>query len=215
MKSMIRHTLAAALALAASTTLINAQDTGAPTPQRPREGGEGRGGEGRGFGRGMNPIIAALDANKDGEISAEELKNAEAALKTLDKNNDGKLSQDEYRPPMQRGPREGGEGGGQFTVNPEQMATRLMQFDKNADGKLTKDELPERMAGMLERGDTDKDGALSKDEIIALSKQNAAGGPPRDGDQPRRGPRDGEGPREGGDAPKPEASKPAAPAETK
>ena len=46
------------------------------------------------------PLEAALDANGDGIIDAEEIANASAALKKLDKNGDGKLTADEYRPAM-------------------------------------------------------------------------------------------------------------------
>ena len=56
-----------------------------------------------------SPIIEALDANKDGEIDANEINNAAAALKKLDKNGDGKLTMEEVRP---RGGRPGGPGGG-------------------------------------------------------------------------------------------------------
>ena len=51
-------------------------------------------------------IIAALDANHDGVIDADEIANASAALKKLDKNGDGKLTREEYM-----GPRPGGQGG--------------------------------------------------------------------------------------------------------
>lgn len=47
------------------------------------------------------PIVMALDANHDGVISADEIANAPAALKTLDKNGDGQLTKDEYLPPVQ------------------------------------------------------------------------------------------------------------------
>ena len=61
-------------------------------------------------GRMPPPLMAALDANKDGEIDAAEMANASVALKTLDKNNDGKLTGEEIRPPRgDRGP--GGPGG--------------------------------------------------------------------------------------------------------
>jgi Ca2+-binding EF-hand superfamily protein len=53
------------------------------------------------------PIVAALDANKDGVIDATELANASAALKALDKNADGKLSREELHP---RGLRRDGNG---------------------------------------------------------------------------------------------------------
>ena len=58
---------------------------------QPPEGGPGGFGGGRGF-RMPNPLLAALDKDKDGVLSAEEIEHATAALKTLDKNNDGKLS---------------------------------------------------------------------------------------------------------------------------
>ena len=77
----------------------------------------GGGGRGQGGGRGrrpMLPIIVALDADQDGTISAEEIKNAAAALRTLDKNKDGKLDQSELMPDMRggRGRGFGGPGGG-------------------------------------------------------------------------------------------------------
>lgn len=85
-------------ALAAAPVIALAQDN--PPPR-------GRGGPGG--NRPRPPLMAALDANKDGEISAEEIANAATALKALDKNGDGKLSRDEIRPA--RGPRGGGPGG--------------------------------------------------------------------------------------------------------
>jgi hypothetical protein len=44
------------------------------------------------------PLIAALDADKDGTISAEELEGAPESLKTLDENADGELSPEELHP---------------------------------------------------------------------------------------------------------------------
>ncbi len=57
-----------------------------------------------------NPIIEALDLNKDGVIDAEELAKASESLKKLDKNGDGKLTPDEFRPMRPGGA--GGPGGG-------------------------------------------------------------------------------------------------------
>jgi len=53
---------------------------------------------------GRSPLVEALDADRDGTISAEELKNATATLSALDKNHDGALSEEEYRPQRGRGP---------------------------------------------------------------------------------------------------------------
>ena len=88
--------------------------------------GEGRG-EGRGVGRGEgrgpggpgrgDPVTMALDTNHDGNISADEIRNAPASLLTLDKNGDGQLTEDEVRPQF------GGRGGrgGQRPEGPPQQ----------------------------------------------------------------------------------------------
>lgn len=48
--------------------------------------------------RPVPPLIDALDLNKDGTISADELAGAPESLKTLDKDNDGTLSPAELHP---------------------------------------------------------------------------------------------------------------------
>ena len=55
------------------------------------------------------PVIAVIDADHDGTISAEELANAPESLKELDKNSDGQLTPEELHPvgpppPDQRDP---------------------------------------------------------------------------------------------------------------
>jgi len=71
----------------------------------------GPGGPG-GFRMPRPPVITAIDADKDGVISAEELANAPEALKSLDKDNDGKLAGPEMMPEFGgRGGRGGGRGG--------------------------------------------------------------------------------------------------------
>jgi len=47
---------------------------------------------------GYHPVLAALDANHDGEISASEIDRAAAALSRLDRNHDGYLTPDELVP---------------------------------------------------------------------------------------------------------------------
>ena len=66
--------------------------------------GTRRGGEGGNMMR-MDPIMAALDTDSDGEISAAEIAAAPAALKKLDTNGDGQVSAAEVRPNF--GPRGG------------------------------------------------------------------------------------------------------------
>lgn len=158
------------LAMAALLAALSAQ------AQRGPGGPEGR-------GRFQDPIVQALDANQDGQIDAEELKNAAAALMKLDQNGDQALSQEEIRP--QRGPRgprgdddRGGFGpprgpGGQFGdggIRPTAEATveSMMKWDQNKNGIIDAAELPNRMESLLARGDSDRDGNLTKAELLAL-----------------------------------------------
>jgi len=67
----------------------------------------------RGRPRAQHPVVTALDADKNGEISAAEIAGAAVALKTLDKNEDGKLAREEMRPTM---PPRGGRGGSGVTT---------------------------------------------------------------------------------------------------
>jgi len=57
------------------------------------------------------PVIAALDADGDGTISAEELKAAPESLKELDENGDGELSPEELHPHGPPPPHESGPQG--------------------------------------------------------------------------------------------------------
>jgi hypothetical protein len=71
---------------------------GGPRPPQ-REGGPvGRGGRG-GMMR-SSLLMVALDTNKDGELSAEEIANASKSLRALDKNGDGK---DDHGEPVKPG----------------------------------------------------------------------------------------------------------------
>jgi Ca2+-binding EF-hand superfamily protein len=116
----------------------------------------------------------ALDADHDGVISAEEIRNAPVALRTLDKNGDGQLTQDELRPAFPEG--RGGERReeGSRASDSDDMVQTLMAFDKNKDGKISKDELPERMQGLFDRADANHDGFLTPDEIRKLAAQTAS-----------------------------------------
>jgi len=133
------------------------------------------------------PLMMALDTNRDGELSADELAEAPAALKKLDKDNSGTLTREELRPkfppghggPEGRGERpgrpEGPRGGAE--ANTEEVVARWMKLDKNGDGELSKDELPGRMRGLLARADTDEDGVASEAELTVLAEEEF---PPRD-----------------------------------
>ncbi len=153
-----------------------------------QRGAGGPGGGGPGGFMARLPVMKALDKDQNGELSAEEIAGASAALVALDKDGDGKLSAEELRPVMQ--PR--GE-------TPHQIAERTFEaFDKNKDKKITPDELPERMKAMVERADADKDGAVTEEELEKLIEKESPPPAPRGEGGPRP-----EGPRPEGEAPKP------------
>jgi Ca2+-binding EF-hand superfamily protein len=133
------------------------------------------------FGRGgamRSPAFLALDADRDGVISAAEIANAATALKSLDRNGDGKLTEDEVRPQMgRRGGGRGDEPGETPAPTADDMVKTLMAFDKNGDGQLTRDELPERMQGLFDRADTNKDGVLTVEEIRKAVQATATPAP--------------------------------------
>ena len=116
--------LTVALAMGAAAGLAWRQE------RDPMQGGRGPGGP------GMSPVFAALDADRDGTVSAAELVGAPVALKTLDRNGDGQLSADEIRPafgpggPGGRGP--GGRGGRDEPG--ETPPTSPDELDRDADG---------------------------------------------------------------------------------
>ena len=107
-KFLILPLMAAATLPLAAFAQDAAPSPAGPTAQEPGPGGPGH--------RPVPPIIAALDTDKDGVISASEIANAPASLKTLDKNNDGQLTRDELRPPK---PPKGGPGGGPDAKGPQ------------------------------------------------------------------------------------------------
>ncbi len=157
-------------------------ERGGPGGERGGPGGERgqRGGGDMGRMMQMMPVLAALDADKNGVISKSEINNAAAALRKLDKNGDGELDAEEMRPTRSEGGRsrggapEGGPGGergerGGRSSGAGGMMDRLMSQDKNEDGKLSKDEVDERMLPMFDRLDSNSDGSIDKSEIEAAA----------------------------------------------
>jgi Ca2+-binding EF-hand superfamily protein len=132
-------------------------------------------------GAGAAEMFAELDANKDGQLSTDEVPNErkrlfERLVRTADSNSDGKLSGEEFaaglkgdadkpqKPGAPDRPRREREGDRKQGV--ERIFKRL---DANGDGKVAADEVPEERREMfgrlLKRGDKDSDGSLSEQEF--------------------------------------------------
>lgn len=178
-----------ALALGISASSVLAQNTERPKGPRPPGQGRPEGGPGHEGRPLIPPLIAALDANKDGTISADELANASAAVKSLDKNGDGAVQMEELRPkppegagehkdgerkgpppggvrpdgerkgPPPNGPRPGGEGNFHPPVPPV-----IGALDANGDKTISADEIANASAA-LKKLDKNGDGQLQKEEL--------------------------------------------------
>jgi Ca2+-binding EF-hand superfamily protein len=142
--------------------------------------GGGRPGEGRpmppGAPAGGRPLIAVLDADGNGELSASEIEAAGKALLTLDKNSDGKLTREELFQPSPDGPPPGRPGQrrlDQGRRNRDEILSRLKEADTSGDGKLNKDEVekgqvPPALRENFARIDANSDGYLDESEIKAM-----------------------------------------------
>ena len=136
------------------------------------------------------PVLAALDANHDGEISSIEIRNATAALKTLDRNHDGRLTLEE----VAAGPVEaevaaifrldtGSDGRISRTerqnVFGQHVAMLLDAADRNGkrDGMVTWEELASEIRRRVDR---DHDGVVTFEEMTQARKSGALYGPPRE-----------------------------------
>ncbi len=119
-----------------------------------------------------SPVMAVLDADKNGELSAAEIANASAALLTLDADADGVLSAKELRPTPPEAPKEG--------EKPE-PGDHIMRLDADEDGYVTFEEFTApfttKMKEVFASIDTSKDEKIDKDEAAAAPPPPPPGRP--------------------------------------
>ena len=188
----------AILATLSMSSHVQAQRGGEGGPRGGQRGGAEGGQRGQ---RPASPMMAALDADKDGKLSAEEIANAATALKTLDKNKDGVLDSNELAPT--RGAAGGNQGG-----RTSQMVERIMARDTDGDGKVSKEEAGEQMGRIFGRMDADGDGFVTKTEIENMFQQFQGGGGRRGGGRGAGGGGGGRGARGGGGGPSTQENRP-------
>lgn len=104
-------------------------------------------------------MLEQQDANKDGEISKEELKGSEEVLGRLDEDRDGKLTREEFIQGAGRGGR-GFVPGGFLMRGP----------DKNGDERISRQE----WRGFFTAADGDKDGYVTPEELQEQMREAAA-----------------------------------------
>lgn len=142
---------------------------------------------------GGDPIMEAIDTNRDGMIDEAELQNAVAALRTLDTNNDSRITGEELR-----GPRGGGRG--QQRIRPQgnrhpgqatggqrgpQQGNGLRQpwilvhaneIDLNKDEIISRDEIVGEATKAFAGYDANNDGKLSAAELSGRGGSRSAMG---------------------------------------
>ena len=116
-------------------------------------------------------LFAALDVDRNGEISTAEIVGAGTALLKLDRNSDGKLTPDEvFGPggppgtppgrPSEGRPGQPGVGG----PGAEEFRQRMRAADTNGDGKISKEEAPPMLKERFDRVDANGDGYIDQEE---------------------------------------------------
>lgn len=141
-------------------------------PGGPR--GQGRSGQGRQSMMQRLPVMAALDSDKDGKISQEEIANASSSLLALDKDGNGKLDSAEMQPEGgfgggrgQRGDT-GGRKGGNSGVSGRVFDYLAEKYDKNGDKKISPEE-HNRGAELFARLDKDGDQFLTANDWVVTA----------------------------------------------
>ncbi|MDR3701155.1 MAG: EF-hand domain-containing protein [Candidatus Sulfopaludibacter sp.] len=102
----------------------------------------------------IHPILAALDADRNGEISGAEMRNSPAMLRTLDSNNDGQLTVTE--------------------ILPDPLASAAAQFvsvfDINSDRTISREEwtpvFGKRLRHALTRAGRSRNGLVTAQDLV-------------------------------------------------
>lgn len=125
----------------------------------------------------VHPLWAALDTDKDGEISAEEIEKAAESIAKVDANNDGKITHDEVKPP--RPPEE------QLAPKIKRPPPVIAVLDEDQDGKLSAKEIRNADKALLTL-DHNEDKELTQEEMFGPPPQQGQQGAPAEGNRPQR-----------------------------
>jgi hypothetical protein len=179
MKTNLKSVLiAVSLIAVACGVTAQTSDTTAPAPGG---GGPRHQPHGQGVRMHLPPILAAVDADQNGILIADELAHVPDALTKLDANQDGQLTHDEIGPRHVTPPAE--KSTGNATVKSQQPPF-IAALDANGDGIIDAAEISNSTA-RLTALDKNNDGQLTLDEL----RPDRPGQPGRPEGKPSRGPR--------------------------
>lgn len=112
------------------------------------------------------PVLAALDADRNGVLSTIEIAAAPAALTALDVNEDGLVSLDELRAPASNE--------GRRMIRVSSGLNLVLTLDANHDGEIQPMEIANAVSS-LKRLDLNSDGMITPDELrAALVRRGSA-----------------------------------------
>ena len=138
-------------------------------------GGHSMPGMGMGPGMPAGGMMAMMDSNRDGAITAQEhAAHAKAMFDRMDANRDGRITAGEVSAGhetmtkevriVHRGPGMAGMGMGAGMGAGMSSADRIKRLDRNGDGRLSAAEHAAGAQAMFNEADTNKDGNLSREE---------------------------------------------------
>lgn len=122
-------------------------------------------------GGSSSPLIHALDIDKDGIITALEIKNAASSLKALDADGDGHLTRKEFHTDKpESAPEKSGYRKFQSGMTMEHyVQTIYAKYDKNKNNVIEKSEMSRNILVMLPFLDIDKDEKLNEAELMNMN----------------------------------------------
>jgi hypothetical protein len=114
-------------------------------------------------------LVEALDTDRDGELSAEEIQGSSAALLALDEDGDGTLSHEEWTlPPLPGGPHPPPHRCGQSIGQNPPPPRGPMHLDMDDDEAISLEEFLAPAVDAFSRFDSNGDGFIDKEEAAMM-----------------------------------------------